>query len=249
MENHFVIGNRIIMLEETPSTNTYLQKLMGETECYEGLVVVAKRQLQGKGQRGNTWESDSGKNLTFSLLLKPNLPILEQFLLSQTVALGIYDFLKSKNIQEVRIKWPNDIYVGHKKIAGILIENIITANKIAHCIVGIGLNVNQKQFSPTINASSLAIISKMEVELNQVLSDLLKHLEYRYLQLKTDKITLIKQDYLNVLLGYQKPLQYFINNEHVIGIIRGISSVGKLQVEINNQLSEFDLKEISFIVE
>ena len=248
MENHFVLGNRIITLDETPSTNTYLQELITNTECYEGLVVVAKSQGQGKGQRGNTWESETGKNLTFSLLLKPNLPIAEQFLLSQTVALGIYDFLIEQHIEHVAIKWPNDIYVGSQKIAGILIENTLTANKIANCIVGIGLNVNQTQFSPTINATSLALLTKKEVEIEPILNELIKCMEVRYLQLKVGKITLIKQDYLNVLLGYQKPLHYLVNNERVTGIIKGISPIGKLQVEINWKVKEFDLKEISLVV-
>lgn len=249
MENHFVLGNRIIMLDETPSTNTYLQELMANTECYEGMVVVAKNQRQGKGQRGNTWESERGKNLTFSLLIKPNLPIAEQFLLSQTVALGIYDFLIEQHIEHVAIKWPNDIYVGTQKIAGILIENTLAANKIANCIVGIGLNLNQTQFSPTINATSLALLTKKEVEIVPVLNELLKCMEVRYLQLKAGKTTLIKQEYLNVLLGYQKPLHYLVNNERVTGIIKGISPIGKLQVEINWQVKEFDLKEIILIVE
>lgn len=248
MENAFVLGNKIITLDETPSTNTYLQELTVKTECFEGLVVVAKNQPHGKGQRGNTWESESGKNLTFSVLLKPNLPIDEQFLISQTVALGIYDFLIEKKIEQVAIKWPNDIYVGNQKIAGILIENTLTANKIAHCIVGIGLNVNQTQFSPTINATSLALLTEKTFELEHLLNELLKCIEVRYLQLKANKYTLIKLEYLKVLFGYQKPLHYVVNNQRVTGIIKGISPTGKLQVEINLQLKEFDLKEISLAI-
>ena len=248
MENAFVLGNKIITLDETPSTNTYLQELITNTECFEGLVVMAKNQLHGKGQRGNTWESENGKNLTFSVLLKPNLPVEEQFLISQTVALGIYDFLIEKNIEQVAIKWPNDIYVGSQKIAGILIENTLTANKIAHCIVGIGLNVNQTQFSQTINATSLALLTEKTFELGHLLNELLKCIEVRYLQLKANKYALIKLEYLKVLFGYQKPLHYVVNNQRITGIIKGISPIGKLQVEINFQVKEFDLKEISLAI-
>lgn len=248
MENAFVLGNQIITLDETPSTNTYLQELIVKTECFEGLVIVAKKQVNGKGQRGNTWESEDGKNLTFSLLLKPNLPIEEQFLLSQTAALGIYDFLKAKNIEHVAIKWPNDIYVGSQKIAGILIENTLTANKISNCIVGIGLNVNQTQFLPTIRATSLALLTKQTSEIEQLLIELLKCIEVRYFQLKANKYTLIKLEYLKVLFGYQKLLHYVVNNQRVTGIIKGISPIGKLQVEINSHLKEFDLKEITLVV-
>ncbi len=248
MENAFVLGNKIITLDETPSTNVYLQELMVKTECFEGLVVVAKNQLHGKGQRGNIWESENGKNLTFSVLLKPNLPVEEQFLLSQMVSLGIYDFLVKMGFEQVAIKWPNDLYVGSQKIAGILIENTLAANKITNCIVGIGFNVNQTQFSPTINATSLAILTEKTFELEHLLNELLKCIEVRYLQLKANKYTLIKFEYLKVLFGYQKPLHYVVNNQRVTGIIKGISPTGKLQVEINLQLKEFDLKEISLVV-
>ena len=248
MKNAFVFGNKIITLDETPSTNAYLQELISKTECFEGLVVVTKNQTQGKGQRGNTWESENGKNLTFSVLLKPNLPIEEQFVLSQMVSLGIYDFLAKMGFEHVAIKWPNDIYVDGKKIAGILIENTLTSNKIANCIVGIGLNVNQTQFSPTINATSLALLTEQTFEMQPLLNELLKCIEVRYLQLKAGKTSLIKHEYLNVLLGCQKPLHYLVNNQRVTGIIKGISPIGKLQVEINFQVKEFDLKEISLVV-
>lgn len=248
MENAFILGNKIITLDETPSTNEYLQELTVKTECFEGLVVITKNQTQGKGQRGNTWESESGKNLTFSVLLKPNLLIEEQFVLSQMVSLGIYDFLAKMGFEQVVIKWPNDIYVDGKKIAGILIENTLTANKIANCIVGIGINVNQTQFSPTINATSLALLTEQTFEIQPLLNELLKCIEVRYLQLKASKYASIKHEYLNVMLGYQKPLHYLVNNQRITGIIKGISPIGKLQVEINNQLNEFNLKEISLVV-
>ncbi len=248
MENTLILGNRIVKLDETASTNNYLQEMMVNTPCFEGLMVVAKNQLQGKGQRGNTWESENGKNLTFSFLLKPNVLVEEQFVLSQVVSLGIYDFLAKMGFEQVAVKWPNDIYVDGKKIAGILIENTLNANKISTCIVGIGLNVNQIQFSPNINATSLAILTDKEFDLEQLLNDLLKCIEYRYLQLKAGKSTQLKLDYLNVLLGYQKPLHYLVNNQQVTGIIRGVSAIGKLQIEINAQVKEFDLKEISLVI-
>lgn len=247
MENAFILGNQIVKLDETASTNTYLQEMAANTECFEGLVAVTKNQLQGKGQRGNVWESEAGKNLTFSVLLKPSVLVEEQFIISQTISLGIADFLNQKGVKNVSIKWPNDIYINQQKVAGILIENTLKANRIGNCIVGIGLNVNQLQFSEQINATSLALQLGENLDLEQVLSNLLKHLEYRYLQLKAGKTTLIKQDYLNHLLGYQKPLNYLVGNEKVTGVIRGISPLGKLQVEINLQVKEFDLKEVSWL--
>lgn len=248
MENTLILGNRIVKLDETASTNNYLQEMMVNTPCFEGLMVVAKNQLQGKGQRGNTWESENGKNLTFSFLLKPNVLVEEQFVLSQVVSLGIYDFLAKMGFEQVAVKWPNDIYVDGKKIAGILIENTLNANKISTCIVGIGLNVNQIQFSPNINATSLAILTDKAFDLEQLLTELLQYIEYRYLQLKAGKNNQLKQDYLSVLLGYQKPMHYVVNDQRITGIIRGVSAIGKLQVEINTQVKEFDLKEIGLVV-
>ena len=124
----------------------------------EGLVVFSENQTDGKGQRGNSWITERGKNLTFSLFLKPSILISTQFVLSKIVSLSIVDFLMEMGVKDVKIKWPNDIYCGDKKIAGILIENTISEGKINNCIVGIGLNVNQVNFDSSIqNATSLKL--------------------------------------------------------------------------------------------
>ena len=248
MESLFLLGNRIVELEEIDSTNSYLQSIANNEDSFEGLVVVTKNQTMGKGQRGNVWQTEQGKNLTFSLLLKPNIKIDEQFLLSQVVALGVSDFLKTVTPLKVQVKWPNDIYLNGKKVAGILIENTLTSQLIGNCIVGIGLNVNQVQFENLPFATSLKRELNTTFDLKQLFANLLKCIEVRYLQLKAGKIELLQQYYLENLMGYQQPQQFEIANQTVTGIIKGVNKNGNLQVEINFQLHEFDWKELKLIL-
>lgn len=247
MDRLFLLGNRIIQFEEIDSTNTYLQGIANKHDSHEGLVVVAKSQTVGKGQRGNAWQTEQGKNLTFSLLLKPNIKIDEQFLLSQLVALGIADFLKTLTSSSVQIKWPNDIFLNGKKVGGILIENTLTSQLIGNCIVGIGLNVNQEHFDNLPFATSLKKELKQTFDLDKLLTALLTCIEVRYLQLKSGKTALLQQHYLGNLLGYEQPLQYQIADQTLTGVIKGVSKTGKLQLQINLQLHEFDLKEVRLV--
>ncbi|MBQ7773428.1 MAG: biotin--[Bacteroidales bacterium] len=138
------------------STNSQARR-EAEESC-EGSVWIADFQTAGRGQRGNRWESRKGENLTFSILFKPEfLPPHKQFLISQVCAVGIYRYLAGKGMP-ASIKWPNDIYIGNKKICGILIENSISGDKLSVSIAGIGLNLNQTQFaSDAPNPTSLLI--------------------------------------------------------------------------------------------
>ena len=154
------IGDQVIWLEEVNSTNSHAA-IMARKQVPEGVVIAARYQTEGKGQRGNSWESEEGKNLTFSVLLYPTfLPVRDQFLLSKLTTLAICDTL-SPYIQGVSVKWPNDIYVDDCKIAGILIENSFSSHLLDTSIIGIGLNVNQKIFADDIpNPTSLAILTE-----------------------------------------------------------------------------------------
>ncbi|ULT28943.1 biotin--[acetyl-CoA-carboxylase] ligase [Sphingobacterium sp. E70] len=125
-----------------------------------GHCHFSRRTVSGKGQRGSTWVSEPGKNLTTSILLKPHfLSIAQQFALSATVAIAVVNWLKRKTEQDVTVKWPNDIYVGNKKIVGILIENKLKGNKIEASIVGIGININQVNFDTATTITSLAVLT------------------------------------------------------------------------------------------
>ena len=243
MKQGFTFGNELIRLDEVDSTNTFLQELGITRNLLEGLVVVAKKQTKGRGQRGNSWETDADKNLTFSLLLKPNLVVSEQFLLSKAMALGIYDFLTTLKIKNVQVKWPNDVMVNGQKIAGILIENTLKQHKIATAIVGIGLNVSSE-----VNGTSLMNELGSDFDVDETLHHLLIYLEKRYMQLRALNYNEINTDYLNHLLGYQIALNYQIEDQVKKGTIMGISPEGKLRLEIGGVVEEFGMKELRLIL-
>jgi len=140
---------KLIAVATTESTNTYAQSLPAAAEDTTPLVVVTDNQTAGRGQRGNTWESEPGKNLTFSIVMYPRYIVpARQFELSMLVSLGIMNALRTMvdNPDRIKVKWPNDIYFGDCKIAGILIENSLTATAIDRTVIGVGLNVNQTAF-------------------------------------------------------------------------------------------------------
>lgn len=168
---------KITHIDETDSTNRWLREHLtgGQTPCE---VVWADYQTAGRGQGTNRWESERGKNLTFSILLHPvDLPANRQFLLSMQVSLAICEAL-SEHIGDLSIKWPNDIYWRNAKIAGILIENSLQGSVIRDSIVGVGLNVNQRQFmSDAPNPISLWQICEHETDREQLLKDILAALD------------------------------------------------------------------------
>src|ERR1700752_1538956 len=140
-------GRHLMNLESTNSTNDFINGLLAKNQLPEGSVVVAEAQAPGRGQSGEKWISQPGKNLLMSLLFYPSfLSLHDLFMLSKAFSLGIYDFLFDEIKMDVKIKWPNDIYFQDKKLCGILIENSIRRETLNHTILGIGLNVNQEVF-------------------------------------------------------------------------------------------------------
>lgn len=251
MFQRLILGNKLVKLEEVDSTNTYLQKVLTlNPNEIEGVVITTINQYQGKGQRGNEWNTKSGENLTFSILLKPNLLIQHQFLISKVISLGIVDFLNELGLKKIKIKWPNDIYCGDNKIAGILIENTIRKNNIYNSIVGIGLNVNQLVFDTHLKnpTSLLKELACKPLNLDEVLNQILFFIEKRYLALKSNKIGLINSAYLNLLYRLKETAIFKINDVVIEAKIVGVNENGKLQLSISNELKEFDLKEISFLI-
>lgn len=174
-------------LEEIPSTNSYLAELCREGKVQEFHTIITDNQTAGRGQRGNSWESETGKNLTFSTVLYPTaLEAKEQFLLSMTVAFAVVDALRNYT-DGFSIKWPNDIYWKDKKIAGILIENELEGKYITQSIIGIGLNVNQETFhSSAPNPVSLHQILGSNIDREELLHKVLKGIMAGYLFLETE---------------------------------------------------------------
>lgn len=167
----------IVYVDEAASTNTLLASRISGFE--HGSALAAHRQTAGRGQRGNSWESEPGKNLTFSVLLCPSaITASRQFELSQIVSLALVNVLREKlATEEVYVKWPNDIYYKDKKLAGILIENALTGPRIKHSIVGIGLNVNQQTFeSDAPNPVSMTNITGETYELDSLLETIIRRI-------------------------------------------------------------------------
>ncbi len=154
---------QIIRLEETASTNSYLRGLVEKEPLAGGSVVVADFQTAGRGQKGNSWESERGKNLMFSVILYPHfLPANRQFLISQITALSVKETL-DEYVDGIAVKWPNDIYYKERKICGMLLEHSLQGSEIERTLTGVGLNVNQLRFaSDAPNPVSLRQITGCE---------------------------------------------------------------------------------------
>ncbi len=239
----------IIKLQETRSTNTYLDII--DTECpqQEGCVVTTHTQSAGRGQRGNSWEAEPGKNLTFSYLLRPEgVAPQEQFILSQAVSLAVVDVL-SRYAQGFSVKWPNDIYYHDSKIAGILIEHNLSGMSISRTIVGIGLNINQQQFiSDAPNPISLQQITGREYDLDAILAEVLEATTIRYAQCVGDRKQL-QLDYAAAL--YRKDGFYPYRDAHgeFMATIREVQPDGYLVLcDTDGQVRQYAFKEVAFII-
>lgn len=205
------IGNHIVKLNEVDSTNSFALGLLRGADIAEGAVVTARSQTTGRGQRGNSWFSEPGKNITCSIILKPTfLDISLQFDLTRAVALGIADLLSDLlPSTEVRIKWPNDIIADGKKVAGILIENVVNGNQVSASIAGIGLNVNQADFgNDAPHAVSVLQLTGREFETEEAMKHLFANIEARYLQLRGGNVEKLRADYHARLFKRDVPARY-----------------------------------------
>ncbi len=255
--NAAFVGKVLLVFDELPSTNDYARLIANEVQTQEGTVVQTSRQTSGRGQMGAVWESAPGTNLTLSVILQPTwLRADQQFHLSKVVALAVYD-----TVQEVteplpanfslQVKWPNDILLNGKKIAGILIENTISGAYLGISIAGIGLNVNQQTFSPALPmAGSLVQLTGHTFDTDHLAQRLFAHLELRYLQLRGGATDLLHTDYLARLLGYREHRHFELLPEgtQVEGMITGVDEHGRLVVENAGAEQKFGLKEIKMLL-
>ena len=166
-----------IKVSQTASTNTYLSRLAATLPG--GTVIYTPSQTAGRGQKGNSWESEDGKNLTISLLLKrPPVKARDQFYLSEAAALAVVEALADEAGEGFTVKWPNDVYWQDKKVCGMLIENSLDGTDIATCIIGIGINVNQERFvSDAPNPVSFLNITGREHDLMTLLKSVCSRIE------------------------------------------------------------------------
>lgn len=243
---------RIIHLDETTSTNDHLSALLKYDFLAEGSIVWADWQSSGKGQVENTWESERGKNLTFSLVFYPNfLAIEEQFILSKITSLALVQTLQELQIADVSIKWPNDIYVGKKKIAGILIENTLSNSQLKNTVIGIGLNVNQEHFhSNAPNPLSLTQITGLNYHLEDILKKIASNLYALYVRLLKGEESFISQEYFNALFRRSGSHLYEAEEIRFEAKIHSVLLNGSLMLENirTGELRSFCFKEVKFIL-
>lgn len=245
------VANRI-HLNQTDSTNTYLKELlMSGVELPELTLVDTESQTKGRGQAGNSWESRDGENLTFSWLCHPTFISADnQFVLSQVVALAVRGAL-SEFVDDVTIKWPNDIYWKDKKTCGILIECTLAGASVKDCIMGVGVNVNQKKFySDAPNPVSLAQIVGLTFNREVVLEKLTDKFNYYYEMLKSGKTSEIIAEYKNNL--YRKTGFYDYcepDGDPFCAEYVDVLKSGHLVLKDDKGLTrEYEIKEVKFII-
>ena len=244
---------KLIKLDAIDSTNDFLKSLASQDELDNFTVITAETQTKGKGQMGAKWLSESGKNLIMSALVKDFLFSNEQvFNLSIIVSLSVIDVLKSLDISDLSIKWPNDIMSYNKKIGGILIENTLKSDGRIVSVVGLGLNVNQTNYDELPNASSLAVIAGHSFD-KDALPELIVEKMKEKIELWETNSVFFWSEYFNSLFrkGIPMPFKSLNTNnagQNFMGIIQGVSAVGKLQVLLeDDSVSEFDIKEIQML--
>jgi BirA family transcriptional regulator, biotin operon repressor / biotin---[acetyl-CoA-carboxylase] ligase len=244
------VGKVLLHFDELTSTNDYARILSNETSTHEGTVIMADQQSKGRGQMGSSWESAPGQNLTASIILRPIwLRADLQSVLSKAISLAVYDAISSNiNVENIWIKWPNDLIINQKKISGILIENTISGQNLSTSIVGIGINVNQTSFSTSLtHAGSLQQITGQTIDTAILAVSLFEKIEYWYEILKKNGAEVIQTAYLQRLLGYQKEHNFLLPKANTVfqGTIVDVDIEGRLCVATQVGIQKFLVKEIT----
>jgi len=240
---------KLIKLDAIDSTNEFLKGLSNKQEVENFTVVTAEDQFKGKGQMGAKWDSEYGKNLIMSVLVRDFLFDNEDvFNLNVVVSIAVIRALKKYGIPELSIKWPNDIMSANKKIGGILIENTIKGDGTIASIVGLGLNVNQTKFQNLPRASSLAIICSTTFDKEEILLSIESEIE-EIIAAYSTKVSFLWEEYVNELFKIGIPTAFSDENEtNFMGIIKGVSAIGKLQILLEDDtVCEYNLKEVQML--
>lgn len=239
-----------IKLDAISSTNDFLKQLLSQQHVENFTVISARKQTSGKGQMGAVWQAEKGKNITMTILVKDLLTQTGQmFYLNKAVALGIISCLKNHPVKHLSIKWPNDIMSGHKKIGGILIENIIKSDGEIFSVVGIGLNVNQRDFADLPQASSLHNLTGSPFDVDQLIQDIIEEIKLKVSQLRTHQYAEIDEAYHAHLFKMNVPMPFeTVEGERFMGIIQRVDEQGKLcLMDEQDELRSFSLKEIKLL--
>lgn len=239
----------LVKLNAIPSTNDYLKKLAQLGSVKNFTCVVAENQTKGRGQMGAEWTVEEGKNLTFSIYIEDViLDISEIYLLNVAIAVSLYNVLKSQKIAKLSVKWPNDIMAENKKIGGILIENTLKGDGSITSIVGVGLNVNQKQFGNMPTASSMSVVAARVFDKEMLLEEIVREIEKTVVSMNNNAM-MLWSTYKSHLFKKDVPMAFEIaNGSRFMGIIKDVSPQGLLVVESeDNGLQYYNIKEIKML--
>lgn len=240
----------IIKLDAIGSTNVYLKNLLANLNLENFTVVVTENQTAGKGQRGAVWSSEPCSNLTFSVLVKDLLVGIEAIYdLNVAVSLSVFKAVKSIGVEGLSIKWPNDILADNKKVGGILIENIIKSNGDIFSIVGIGINVNQKNFGELSQATSLFNVLGRELDKEVLMNAVLKQLKYYFNSLRNGHKQEVWKEYHANLYRLGVPSAFeLMSGDRFMGIIQKVSQQGTLVVlSEDGEVQEYYIKEVKLL--
>lgn len=250
-----MIGKIVIELDRVDSTNDFAFRLLAESSPEEGTVIRTREQYAGRGQNENRWHTESGRNLILTVVLYPRfLPPDAQFLLNKCIALGILDFLAGRIPQDdpcpPSIKWPNDLYLGNKKVGGVLISHRIMGSLLDCSVVGVGLNINQEIFPAELpNPVSLKLATGREYDLDATFSELCSCLSLRYTALKSGDHVQTDSAYQASLLGYGAWRQFTTNSETFEGMITGVDDMGQLLIKTRDgRQMAFMHKEVEMVL-
>ena len=249
---HAAIGSTILSFNSLRSTNRFATKLLSKTCPRPGTVISAVNQSAGEGQYGREWFGSKGKNLYSSVILLPKIPPSQQFLINAFVSLAVRDAISVLIRRNATIKWPNDIYVGDRKVAGILIQNTISANAIQSTVAGIGINVNETNFPDSLStATSLSLECGGFIALHSVFTQLLEELNEWQKRAVTLPLATLRRHYEKHLYKIERTVGFInlSNQEEFEGRIKGVDDYGRLLVQVGNQSKTFMHGEIKQIIE
>lgn len=237
----------IYHLDTTTSTNDDAR----DARYRHGDIVWAEHQTAGRGQRGHKWLSPEGENLTFTMVVEPRfLPVAEQFLLCEAMSVALTDTFAAYDI-ETRIKWTNDIYAGDRKLEGVLIEHNYAGTTLSRSLLGIGINVNQTQFDPSLpNPVSMAQLTGRRYDRREVLETFERCMLRRYEQLEIGDREALQHDYRSRMyaLGEMRPFRY-PDGSMIRGAIEGVRPSGELILRHEDgSHHEYLFKEIEFVL-
>lgn len=243
-------GSHIIQIDRVNSTNNYAAKLLNQTKIPFGAVIMAQFQDDGRGQRGAVWQSKSGENLLFSAILDGSLmKECPPFYLSKCVAVSIKDTLSYFLKHKIHLKWPNDVLVERRKIAGVLIESQWKGNNLFSSIIGVGLNVNQTHFEYGFDATSMKLLSANDYDLKEVLQVLCTKLNFNFNRLLSKEYSDLQQDYLSSLYKYNEKTHFKIGDKLEEVVLKDVNENGMVSLEmLGGKIKEYDFSQARQII-